>query len=147
MKKLLRVLGWTVLVALVLIVFALAYSTAKGHVAWFFRLDGVVVVDGKMSGGYLHANTNRTILLVTRTDTGRPETYLVPAGDNLMIVDCGDWHPIRFLPTPIGDVNPPCFGYDIPARFADAPTSRTRVTSRRSVEFTTSSGKTIKAEW
>lgn len=110
-------------------------------------MNGEVVVDGQTNWGYLHANTNHTILLVTRTDTSRPETYLVPVGDNEMIIDCGDWHPIRFLPIPVGNVNPPCSGYDVPTKFTDAPTSRTRITSRRSVEFTTASGKTIKAEW
>ena len=147
MKKLLHVLGWTLLVAVVLIAFAVAYSTAKGHLAWFFRVNGEVVVDGQTNRGYLHANPNHTILLVTRTDSGRLETYLVPVGDNEMIIDCGDWHPIRFLPIPVSDVNPPCSGYDTPTKFTDAPTSRTRIRSRRSVEFTTASGKTIKAEW
>lgn len=113
---------------------------------WYFRVNGVVTVNGESTSGYLHANTSRTLMLVTRTDDRR-ETYLVPLRDNQMIVDCGDWHPIRFLPIPVGGANPPCAGYDIPTKSTDAPTSLTRVTSRKSIEFTTASGKKVKAEF
>jgi len=147
MKKLFRVFGWLGLATIALAIFALLYSTMKGYTTWYLRVDGVVTVDGQKTTGYLHANTNRTLLLVTRTDQGQPETYLVPLRNNEMIIDCGNWHPIRFLPLPIGDVNPPCSGYDVPTGVRDGPRSGTVVTSRRSVEFSTSSGRKIKAEW
>lgn len=146
MKRLLRVLIWIVCVGILLTAAILVYSTAKGYTKWYFRVNGVVQVDGR-TNGYLHANSERTLLLVTRTDGVRPETYLVPLRDSEMIVDCGAWHPIRFLPTPVGDINPPCSGYDTPTRFMDAPASWSRRTSPRSVEFSTASGKKIKAEW
>jgi hypothetical protein len=147
MKKLLRIFGWLVLAVVTAAISLLLYSTTKGHTSWFLRVNGVVTVDGQKTNGYLHANTNRTLLLVTRTDLGRPETYLVPVRANEMIIDCGDWHPIRFLPVPIGDLNPPCSGYDTPTGVKDGPKSWSVVTSRRSVEFYTTSGKKIRAEW
>jgi len=125
----------------------LIYSTAKGYLIWYFRVNGVVTVDGKKTNGYLHANSKRRLLLVTRTDSGQTETYLVPMRDNEMIIDCGDWHPIRYLPVPIGDLNPPCSGFDVPIHVKDGPRSAVRVTSHRSVEFYTDSGKDVKAEW
>jgi hypothetical protein len=147
MRKLLRVLGWIVFLCVFLIAFAIVYSTAKGYTTWCFRVNGVVTVNGIKTSGYLHANTKRTFLFLTRTDEGRPETYLVPLQRSDWIIDCGNWHPIRFLPLPIGDVNPPCSGYDTPTGVRDPPANLAVATSRRSVEFYTASGKKIKAEW
>jgi hypothetical protein len=147
MKKLLRVLRWAFPIGILWFVGSMVYLTARGRMTWYFRVNGVVTVNGESTSGYLHANTTRTLMLVTRTDSGRPKTYLVPLRDNEMIIDCGDWHPIRFLPIPVGGANPPCAGYDTPAKSTDVPTSLTRVTSRRSVEFTTESGKKVKAEF
>lgn len=147
MKRLLRVLGWIIFLGVLLVVGVVVYSTAKGHLTWFFRVNGAVTVNGESTSGYMHANTKRTVLLVTRTDNETPETYLVPLQDSGWIVDCGKWHPFRFLPVPIRDVNPPCSGYDTPTGVRDAPNSFAAITSRRSVEFTTASGKRIKAEW
>jgi hypothetical protein len=146
MRRLLRILGWIVCLAVLLIAINLAYSTAKG-LAWCFRVDGVVIVNGTKTGGYLHANTKRTFLFLTRTDGDQPETYLVPLQNSDWIIDCGTWHPIRFLPVPIRDANPPCSGYDIPVGVRDAPANSTLIRSRRSLEFITVSGKRIKAEW
>jgi hypothetical protein len=142
----LRVLGWLVLLGLLLIAFAITYSTATGHMTWCFRVKGTVRVNSQETNGYLHANTKRTFLFVTRTDMGSPETYLVPLQGSDWVVDCGKWHPIRFFPIAISDVNPPCSGYDIPMGVRDAPTSPALI-ARRSVEFTAASGKKIKAEW
>jgi hypothetical protein len=147
MKRVLHVLGWCVFLGVLLIAVGVIHSTAKGHITWLFRVNGTVTVNGQKTDGYLHANTKRTFLFVTRTDGGRPETYLVPLQGPDWVVDCGKWHPIRFFPIPIGDVDPPCSGYDIPNGVKDAPTSSTLVTSRRSVEFSTVSGKKIKAQW
>ena len=146
MKKLLRVIGWLFALVVIVIAFAMVHSTANGYIRWYFRVGGTVTVDGRKTG-YLHANTTRTMLLVTRTDESRPETYLVPLPDRRFITDCGDWHPIRFLPMPIGDINPPCSIFTDPATVQDAPVNSTLSTSRRSIEFLTASGKRIKAEW
>ena len=145
MKAVLRLIGWIVSLGVLLIATAVTYSTVKGRLTWFFRVNGSVLVNGQKTKGYLHANTTKTVLLVTRTDSGSPETYLVPLQGSAWIIDCGHWHPIRFLPVPIGDVNPPCSGYDTPT--GDWPMSPARIPSRRSVEFSTASGKKIKAEW
>jgi len=147
MKRLLQTLGALLLVAIVMCVFALVYSTAKGYMSWYFRVDGQVRVDGQMTSGYLHANTQRTILLITRTDGDRKETYLIPVSDRAMIMDCGDWNPVRFLSTPVGDVNPPCSVFTDPAKVFDAPLPASLVRERRSVSFTTASGKKVRAEW
>lgn len=147
MRKGFVVLGRLIILTTVLGAVAVVYSTAKGHTIWFFRVNGWVTVDGRQTSGYMHANTKRTALLVTRTDHGRPETYLVPLQDSDFIVDCGNWHPIRFFPVAVGDVNPPCSGYDTPVGVRDAPAYRSLITSRRSVEFSTASGKKVKAQW
>jgi hypothetical protein len=147
MKRLLRILGSLVLVGILLLASAMLYSTLKGYMTWYFRVNGRVTVDGHDTTGYLHANTQRTILLVTRTDGGRPETYLVPLSYGNEVIDCGKWHPMRFLPAIIGDVNPPCFFFTDPSEVADAPDDSTLVRGRRSVEFSTASGRKVKAEW
>lgn len=146
MKRLLRTFEWLVILSAVVIGVSIVYATAQGYLTWYFRVNGVVKIDGIETGGYLHADTRHTVLLVTRTDEGRPETYLVPVQGSQRILGCGDWHPIRFLPTPVRDVNQPCVSTD-QLRVRDAPKDRTLVTSRRSVEFITVSGRKIKAEW
>ena len=152
MKRLLRVLGWFVLISILLVIVSLAYSTASGHLTWFFRVDGVLTVDGIKTSGYLHANTKRTFVFLTRTDGSRPETYLVSilVQENVRIdsvSDCGNWYPPRFLPFPMGrDDNPPCFLPD-PSTVMDGPVRSTLINSRRSIEFSTKSGKKVKAEW
>lgn len=145
MKKLLRTLGWILFAGLLLAAGLIILASAKGYITWYFRVNGIVTVDGKKAG-YLHANTDRTILLITRTDGGRPETYLVPIASSKAILDCGHWHPVRFLPIAIGDLNPPCWFSD-PKAVMDAPVASTLVSSRRSVAFSTVSRKKVKAEW
>ena len=148
MKKLLQIIGWLFAIGVVLLVGAMLYSTAKGYMTWYFRVDGQVMVDGHKTGGYMHANTQKTILLVTRTDGVKLETYLVSIEHGKGIISCGGWHPIRFLPTPVGDLNPPCSGFSVePERVADAPVPATLVLERRSVSFSTISGRKVKAEW
>ena len=145
MKKLLRTLGWILFAGLMLATSAIVYSTARGYMTWYFRVNGSVTVNGEKAG-YLHANTQRTVLLITRTDGSRPETYLVPIASSKSILDCGHWRPVRFLPIAIGDLNPPCWFSD-PKAVMDAPVASTLVSSRRSVAFSTVSGKKVKAEW
>jgi hypothetical protein len=124
------------------------YSTAKGYMSWYFRVNGEVTVDGHATPGYMHANTQRTVLLLTRTDEARPETYLVALEHGQRIIDCGEWHPSRFVPFSIGDVNPPCSAFSLdPIKILDAPVPKSLVLGRRSIEFSTSSGKKIRAEW
>jgi hypothetical protein len=110
MKTLLRALGRIAILALLFVIGSIVYSTWHGYMRWYFRVDGQVLVDGQKTTGHLHANTDKTILLLTRTDGSRPETYLVSLGPTKTIIDCGEWHPLRFLPIPIGDQSPPVLG-------------------------------------
>lgn len=137
-----------ILVAVLVLALAMIYSTARGYMKWYFRVNGQITVDGHATSGYMHANTERTLLILTRTDQSRPETYLVALEHGKGIIDCGQWHPIRFVPFPVRDVNPPCSGFVVdPAMVIDAPVPNSLILGRRSVEFSTSSGKKIKAEW
>ena len=90
----------------------------------------------------------KTILLLTRTDDSRPETYLVSLGPRKTVFDCGEWHPLRFLPFPVGDVNPPCTIFTVdPTKVHDPPTAATPTTGRNFIEFITVSGKKVRAQW
>ena len=77
MKKLIRALGVIVFLALLFAAASIAYSTGRGYISWYFRVTGQVVVNGHETSGYVHANSEKTILLLTRTDDSRPETYLI----------------------------------------------------------------------
>lgn len=148
MSKVLRTLGWIAFAALVLAASGVVYSTVTGRLVWYFRVDGVVTIDGQKSGGYLHTNTQRTILLITRTDGSRPETYLVIVQGRNTVKDCGDWHPVRLLPFAVGNANPLCAVATVnPGNVFDRPLNASAVTGRRSIEFATASGKKVKAEW
>jgi hypothetical protein len=148
MKKLLRALGAIAFLGLLLVAGSLAYSTWRGYIGWYFRVNGQVVVDGRATSGYLHANSEKSILLLTRTDDSRPETYLVSLGPAKTVFDCGEWHPLRFLPFPVRDVNPPCTVFTVDStKVHDPPTAATPTTSRNFIEFTTASGKKVRAQW
>ena len=147
MKKVFRTVGTIVLAALLLGGFALLYSTVMGSTTWYFRVNGQVLVDGRPTSGYMHANTERTALLITRTDGTKNETYVVPVADRAAILDCGNWSPIHFVPTPVKGANPPCFVSPDPASNSDPPVSKTLLRDRRSISFSTTSGKKVKAEW
>lgn len=144
MKKALRILGSIGLAALLLAALGLLYSTVRGSKTWYFRVNGQVLVDGRETSGYMHANADRTMLLVTRTDGTKAETYLVPVADRAAIRGCGEWTPIRFIPNP---VNPPCSASTGSAKSSDEPVSSTLVREGRFVSFSTASGKKIKAQW
>ena len=148
MKRCVGIVGRLILLTGIFLLVAIAYSTVKGYTVWYFRVSGSVTVDGRKTSGYMHANTRRNTLLVTRTDGSRLETYLVPAEGGKFIFDCGDWHPIRFLPIPMGELNPPCSGLnERQGSVIDPPVVSTVVRARRAVEFSTASGKSVKAEW
>ncbi len=147
MKKLGRILGVALLLGVLLLATGMVYSTVKGYTTWYFRVNGAVTVDGHETTGYLHANSQHTFLLVTRTDAARPQTYLVPLASEARILDCGEWQPIRFVPNPVGDGNPSCNVFTGPANVRDAPIQSTAVRRRNSVEFSTVSGKRVRAEW
>jgi hypothetical protein len=144
MKTFLRALGTFVFLAVLLLAGATWYSTARGHTRWYFRVNGQLIVNGEKTTGYMHADTQRTLLMLTRTDGLRPETYLVSLGPEKTVFDCGEWHPIRFLPFPVGDVNPPCSVSTVdPAKVHDPPIAATLARGPHLVEFSTLSGKKV----
>ena len=148
MKKLLRALGVILLVGLLFAAGSLAYSTWRGTISWYLRVVGQVVVNGRETSGYLHANSQKTILLLTRTDDSRPETYLFSLGLTKTVLDCGDWHPVRFLPFPVANVNPPCTVSNVdPAKLHDPPATATVTSGRNFIEFSTASGKRVRGQW
>ncbi len=148
MKKLLRIFGTLFAICVVLLASALLLSTIMGRTTWYFRVNGQVTVDGHTTTGYMHTNTERTILLLTRTDQAKPQTYLVALRDGNRITHCGKWHPVRFFPNPVGHENPPCSASDVnPTEVVDAPVEGSLVRGRNSIEFSTVSGKRVKAEW
>jgi hypothetical protein len=148
MGKILHLLGHAILGSALVLAMAVVYSTAKGRATWYFRVNGSVTVDGCPTGGYMHANTGRTVLLITRTDGTRPETYLVTLAAGGPILDCGAWHPIRFLPNVVGDLSSRCLAMKVkPAGRSDSPAGTTLVRAGRSIEFTTTSSRKVKAEW
>jgi hypothetical protein len=146
MRKLTKIIGYLVAVGIAIIVASMVYSTAQGRTQWYFRVNGEITVDGHSTSGYLHANLRRTVLLLTRTDGKRAETYLVYL-PGMTMVDCGDWNPPRFFPSMVSDVNPPCSPIANPATNLDPPLSGSAITRQRSIELSTASGKHVKAEW
>ena len=86
MKRLFQFLGSVILLGVLVLAGAIVYSTAKGYTTWYFRVNGQVTVDGQRTTGYMHANTQRTLLLLTRTDQTRRETYLITLRDERMII-------------------------------------------------------------
>ncbi len=148
MKKVIRALGVILFVGLLFAVGSLAYSTWRGTINWYFRVNGQVVVNGRETSGYLHANSQKTILLLTRTDDSRPETYLISLGPTRTVFDCGDWHPLRFLPFPVGDVHLPCTAStNDPAKVRDPPAVATVTSGRNFIEFSTTSGTKVRGQW
>jgi hypothetical protein len=145
LKKLAKLLGLLLIIGAVVVVVILVHSTMAGTTQWFFRVNGHVTINGRETSGYMHANTLRTFLFVTTTDGRKPETYVVPL-IRIKMWDCGNWHPIRFLPTPTGAWHPCNLPAD-PAEVVDPPLPKTLVCRQRSVEFTTSSGRKVRAEW
>jgi hypothetical protein len=148
MKKVIRALGVILFVGLLFAVGSLAYSTWRGTISWYFRVDGQVAVNARETSGYLHANSQKTILVLTRTDDSRPETYLISLGPTKTVSDCGDWHPVRFLPFPVANANPPCTVLTVdPAKLHDPPATPTVTSGRNFVEFSTTSGKKVRGQW
>ena len=143
-KRLAKLLGSLWIVGAAVLIVLVVHSTNAGATQWFFRVNGQVSVNGHENSGYMHANTRRTFLLVTTTDGRKPETYVVPL-ISIKMWDCGSWHPVRFLPAPMG----PWSSCNLPADPAavDAPLPKTLLCRQRSVEFMTASGRRVKAEW
>lgn len=140
-------MGVVAVLALLFVVGSSAYSTWRGYMLCYFRVNGQVIVDGQTTSGYLHANTDKTLLILTRTDDTRPESYLISLGPTKTSFDCGEAHPLPFLPFPVGDLNPPCSFFTDPAKVRDPPINGTVTAGRNFVEFSTASGKKVRGQW
>jgi hypothetical protein len=127
----------------------LSYSTTHGYMSWWFWSSrGSVAVDGTRHG-YIHINKQHSAVIITRTDSGPNQSYLVELSPRKWVIHCGEWHAPRFPAFPIGDVNPPCSfftnGADLPT--ADNPVEGTLNAGPRSVEFQTMQGRKVSASW
>ena len=147
MKRSLEAVVGLFLAGLMLIVFAFGYSTTKGYTTWWFTVPRAsVTVDG-VPAGYLHRNSRHLGVMITRTDSSPPQSYLVGMSNHL-VQPCGNWHAPYFVAFPIGDVSPPCWFLTEEERATsdDANPSTVVVTSQR-MEFYTIRGKKIIASW
>jgi hypothetical protein len=144
MKTLRRSSGAVVFLA------GLLLAVSAFHLHWYFRVNGQVVVNGHTTTGYLHADAGKTFLMLTRTDDAQAETYLISLKHETKagVLDCGAFHPLRFLPFPVGHLNPPCvFFSGEPVKFQDPPIPATLTTGRNFVDFSTASGKKVRGQW
>jgi hypothetical protein len=149
MRRLLKVVGVAVLVFLLLIAVAVAYSTMNGYTRWWVPVaTGNVAVNGVRSG-YLHRNSRHSAVIITRTDVSPAQSYLVGFSEHPLLIHCARWHAPRFFAFPIGDVSPPCSGFsdgwNLPE--ADNPKLSTLKLTAESVEFYTMPGKKVTASW
>lgn len=144
----LKVLVLLVFAFALLVAAALTYSTLHGYMAWWLWSGGSVAVDGT-THGYLHINKQHSSVIITRTDSNPPQSYLVDVSERKWIIHCGEWHAPRFPAFPIGDLNPPCSifsnGADLPR--ADNPVEATLKAGPGSVEFETTQGHKVSASW
>jgi hypothetical protein len=124
------------------------YSTTHGYTTWWFWRNATVTVNGNPNG-FLHRPLNGSVLILTRTDTSPHQSYLMSLTGTKFLIHCGEWSAPRWPVFPVGDVNPPCSafsnGADDPR--ADNPVFATFTVRSNSVEFTTTSGKHVKASW
>jgi hypothetical protein len=133
------------LIAICFFVFAavaLAYSTAKGYTAWFFRVwHPVIRVDGICSDGWLHKTRNGKVIFFTEHSSRRSVTYELVLTDsgNGHVLNCGAWVAPRWPTIPIGDVNTPCAfeGY----------AGQDLTGGPNSVSFSTLDGRRLEAHW
>ncbi len=126
------------------------YSTARGYTDWWLTANGHVEVDG-VSSGYLHEDWSHSSVLITRTDLKPHQSYLVHLSTTKSLAYCGDWHAPRMPLFPIGDLNPPCLGFDrdddAKTQRGDFPISSTLLVKDRLVEFSTMQGRKVTASW
>ena len=151
MKPFLRGVCVSLLLLTILIAISFTYSTVRGYTQWWLMSSGHVAVDG-VRGGYLHKNLKYSAVMITRTDSKREQSYRVQiAGEGFSqsMIYCGDWHAPRILAFPIGDVNPPCMGFndDPDPPDTDRPVSSTLTARPGFVEFTTAQGKKVTVTW
>jgi hypothetical protein len=127
---------------LIFVVFAMAYSTAKGYTVWYVKLPiSIISVNGKQAKGWLHRATNERSMYFTRADSSKPVTYslVFVDGGNGYVWSCSTWVAPRLPAIPVGDLNPPCF--------LEGSAGRNLTRGPRSIAFTTGDGTRLEAHW
>src|SRR5258708_14158869 len=97
---------------LILVGFAMAYSTVRGYTVWFLKIPNTVItVNGTQRKGWLHKTSDGRAVFFTRADSGKSETYDLAFVDDVngRGLSCGTWVAPRLPLFAVGDVNPPCF--------------------------------------
>ena len=123
------------------------YSTVRGYTEWWFWRKATVTIDGTFHG-FVHTLRNNSAAIITRTDTSPRQSYLVSLSGRGSLIHCGEWSAPRFPVFPIGDVNPPClFSDGVGNPKADYGVPASLSVQSHAVEFTTVSGRKIKASW
>ena len=140
--------GLAVFTFALLIAVGLWYSTAHGHMTWWFSSSSLVAVDGARSG-FLHVNREHSAVIITRTDLRPSQSYLVRLSGKNFLTHCGDWQAPRLPAFPIGDVNPPCSLFSNRSDFPVVDNAALSTLTARPgfVEFQTERGKKVTASW
>jgi hypothetical protein len=148
MKALAKGACVSLFVLAILVAILLTYSTSRGYTQWWLMSGGNVMING-VRGGYLHTNPSHSVVMITRTDLRRHQSYMVQFSGSRFMIYCGDWHAPRIPAFPIGDVNPPCMGFldDPDPPDADRPLSSTLTARPGFVEFSTVKGKKVTVTW
>jgi hypothetical protein len=97
---------------LTLVVFAIAYSTARGYTVWFLKIPNTIItVNGTQTNGWLQKANKGHAVFFTLADSGKSLRYdLVFVDDvNGRVLSCGNWVASRLPLFPVGDVNLRCF--------------------------------------
>jgi hypothetical protein len=147
MGKALKFTGLVVGVLLALVVIREAFFS---YTNYFIIVTGAkLYVDGRPASGWLHKGGKGRSFILTRTTASNRESYrIVTVGQKgSSVSSCGDWTAPRFPMIAIGDVNPPCFSFDL----REDPNPPLKLPERRPafgprfVEFTADDGSRILA--
>ena len=76
MQLALKVVGLLLFAFALLVAAGLTDSTVHGYMGWWLWSSGSVAVDGSRHG-YLHINEQHSAVIITRTDSNPPQSYLV----------------------------------------------------------------------
>ena len=124
-----------------------------GYTAYFVIVPGArVYADGKPISGWLHRRKKGDRFIVTRSDSARHESFLFTLPNNERdggVISCGQWAAPRFPLVAIGDVNPPCSGFDFGGDSKPRPKTPERNfrVGPRFLEFTADDGNRIRTSW
>ena len=137
-----------------LVAFVIIREAFFGYTTYLFIVPTAkLFADGKPERGWPHRNSKGKALIVTRTASGKRESYWIQYGGKKggWVSSCGDWSAGRFPLIAIGDVNPPCLSIIAdPGNEVRADEGRQRplpLFGTEFVEFTAKNGDRIKVTW